>query len=66
MKKKRFSNSRWNGARYFADRFVDALYWFKFPQGWRLIDEQMNEIDFCNTFAHEQPGFFRGARVRRR
>lgn len=65
MKKKRFSNSRWNGARYFADRFVDVLYHFKTAKGWRLIEETMNEIDYCNTFAHEQAGFFRGARVRR-
>lgn len=58
-------HSRWGGARYFADKMVDALYWFKGKRGWRLIEEQMNEIEFCNTFAHEKAGFFRGARVRR-
>lgn len=71
MKKITRRNSRWLGTshrsmqtkeRYSNDRKVEATYQVRGRNGkWRRESENMGEIEYCNTFAHNPLGFFRGA-----
>ena len=68
MTRKWRKKSRWSGygERYSDARTLDVVYWERDARGkMKLTEETLKETEYCAQFAHEKPGFFRGARVHR-
>lgn len=55
---------RWSGgSRYSPVEMIHLGRWVNKKGGWRLVEKQVSEIDYCFLASNEKPGYKRGARI---